>query len=223
DLGSDQDEWNGPAPSLVAEDVLERIQRVDNEPLTFQTADLIRPADLELKPLYQLHDRRYAVYWDRFTPGEWDDYQAEFRAAQARLKEEEAQALDIIRLGDSESELNHNLQSEISWPSTYRGRNCRDARSGGFFSFEANVAGGEPTRLFATFWGGERNRAFEILVDGTKIAYQELDNERPGDFIELSYDIPESLTKGKSKVTIRFEPLQDRTAGPVFGCRVSRR
>jgi DUF1680 family protein len=46
------------------------IKRVATEPLTFRTANAGRPADVTLKPFYQLHYQRYTVYWDILSPGQ---------------------------------------------------------------------------------------------------------------------------------------------------------
>jgi hypothetical protein len=120
-------------------------------------------------------------------------------------------------------ERDHNLQSEISWPSSYQGEKGREARSGGFFSFDARVLPDQPVALVARYWGEERNRAFDILIDGQVIAEELLEGDHPGRFFDVTYPIPEELTQGKEEVTIRFQPRQDRTAGPVFGCRIVQR
>src|SRR5262249_21916962 len=46
------------------------IKPVAGEPLTFHTIDVGRPADIILKPFYQLHYQRYTVYWNVLTPGQ---------------------------------------------------------------------------------------------------------------------------------------------------------
>jgi hypothetical protein len=101
----------------------------------------------------------------------------------------------------------------------YRGRNGRDARSGGFFEFTMNVRGG-PLVLQASYWGDERRRTFDILVDGIKVATQTLDAEHPGQFFDVEYPLPEAMTRGKKGVKVRFEPQDRNTAGPVFGVRL---
>jgi hypothetical protein len=124
-------------------------------------------------------------------------------------------------LGERQSELKHSLTSAISYPVSYRGKHGRDARTRGFFEFKANVVD-EPLTLKATFWGEERKRLFHILVDGIKIADETLGYNKLGEWVERDYAIPLELLKGKTSVTIRFEPEPGSTAGPVFGCLIFR-
>jgi hypothetical protein len=124
-----------------------------------------------------------------------------------------------MHLGEMQAERDHKLESKISYPVVYRGRNGRDARSGGFFEFTMKTRPG-PLVLQATYWGEERNRRFKILVDGVVIAQERLIGERPGEFFERDYPIPPELTRGKGEVRVRFEPETGVSAGPAFGVRL---
>jgi hypothetical protein len=115
-------------------------------------------------------------------------------------------------------ERDHKLVSEISYPVSYRGLNGRDARMGGFFEFDMKVKPG--VVLQATYWGDERKREFEIQIDGQTFARQQLDQDQPGRFFDVTYPIPEALIAGKSSVRVRFLPVARNTAGPVFGVRM---
>ena len=77
-----------------------------------------------------------------------------------------------------------------------------------------------PLLLQATYWGDERKRSFDVLVDNQRIATQTLDADRPGSFFDVDYPIPEALTKGKTRVKVRFVPHDRNSAGPVFGVRL---
>jgi hypothetical protein len=79
---------------------------------------------------------------------------------------------------------------------------------------------GKPMVLVATYWGGEwQTRNFDILIDGKKITTQKLRANKPGDFFDGTYAIPPALTKGKTKVTVRFQAHAGDTAGGVFDLR----
>jgi len=53
-------------PVLVPGDrpVAEWLKPVAGEPLRFRTASIARPGDVALLPFYEMHHRRYIVYWD---------------------------------------------------------------------------------------------------------------------------------------------------------------
>jgi hypothetical protein len=71
--------------------------------------------------------------------------------------------------------------------------------------------------LQATYRGSETSkRTFEIHVDGTTIATQELDTDTT-EFRDVFYDVPPELTRGKDKVRVRFYPYQTSPAGNVYG------
>ncbi|KTT73635.1 glycoside hydrolase family 127 protein [Sphingomonas endophytica] len=219
DLGRADGNWDRPDPAMVGTDLLAAFRPVDAEAAQYGTTGLIRPADLTFVPFYRQHDRRSAVYFKRFTDAQWKVEEAGFLAEQARQKDIAARSVDVMHLGEMQPERDHALTSDISYPVVYRGRNGRDARTGGFFEFAMAVKPG-PLILQATYWGDERPRSFDILVDNQRIATQTLDADKPGAFFDVDYPVPEALTKGKSKVKVRFVPHDKNTAGPVFGVRL---
>jgi hypothetical protein len=74
-----------------------------------------------------------------------------------------------------------------------------------------------------SYWGSETGpRTFDILVDGVRIATQSLQNDKPGEFFEVRYGIPESVTRGKNKITIRFQGQSGNMAGGFYGVRIIR-
>ena len=78
--------------------------------------------------------------------------------------------------------------------------------------------------MLCSYWGSDSGgRVFDVLVNETKVATQTLDNNEPGHFFDAVCAIPEELTRGKEKVTVRFQAHAGRTAGGVFGCRIIRR
>jgi hypothetical protein len=79
----------------------------------------------------------------------------------------------------------------------------------------------KPAELLCAYWGSDVGpREFDVLVDGRKIATQKLNRNRPDQFFDQVYAIPEELTKGKQTITVRFQAHPGRTAGGVFDCRV---
>ena len=83
-----------PFPVIVAEEkqLLASLQPVDGKPSTFTgPASIFRvPGDnkgVTLEPLYKIHgDRHYVVYFDWFTPAQWQAKEAEYRAEAGAAK-----------------------------------------------------------------------------------------------------------------------------------------
>jgi hypothetical protein len=219
DLGPKEAKWEQADPAMVGADLLAAFTPTVGTAATYATKGIIRPADLSFVPFYSQYDRRSAVYFKRFGEAAWTTQEAAFLAEQARLKDLAARSVDVMHLGEMQPERDHGLTSEISYPESYRGRNGRDARSGGYFEFAMKTRPG-PLVLQATYWGDERARDFDILVDNVKVATQHLEADQPGKFFDVEYPLPVALTKGKTSVKIRFVPHDRSSAGPVFGVRM---
>ncbi len=219
DLGPADKPFDGLAPALVGANTLGAFAESDKGRAVYRSVGSGRPGDMKFTPFYALYDRRAAVYFNTYTEAEWAASEVAFRKEEARLKDLSDRSVDVMHLGEMQPERDHDLQSEISYPVSYRGRNGRDARTGGFFSFRMKSGNG-PLVLQASYWGEERNRKFSISVDGERIAQVELNGRQPGVFIEQEYPVPERLTSGKASVLVRFDPEPGFTAGPVFGVRL---
>ncbi len=221
DLGAGQSDLTSFAPVLVGRDVLASFKPIDAATARYSVPEgAAFPHALNFAPFYSLYERRTAVYFKRFSDQGWKTEQAAFIAGQERQRALAARSIDVMHLGEMQPERDHNLRSELSYPVSYRGRNGRDARAGGFFEFDLKVENG--CAMQATYWGDERAREFEIFVDGLLLARQSLAHDHPGEFFEVVYRIPENLLEAKRSVRVRFSPVPRNTAGPVFGVRTFR-
>ena len=212
-------------PVLVtgSRDPAEWVERVEKDRLVFHTRGVGRPSDVKLIPLYDIHRQRYTVYWKFLTQAEWQKVKAAREAVERRRKELEARTVDYVA-PEPQLERAHNQKGERTYSGAAFGRRWRDARGGGWFSYEMKADPKQPLDLIVTYWGSDRGaRVFDILVDGRKIATQTLNNLKPGKFVDVTYHIPSALTQGKEKVTVRFQAHPGRVAGGMFGCRLARR
>jgi hypothetical protein len=206
-------------PAFVTDesDLLAHIKPVSGRPLAFRTEGLAQPAEVSLVPFYSLHHQRYTAYWRRYGTEEWRQIKAERAVAEARTRELQSQLIDSVRPGDPTSEKDHNLQGENTQSGPHEGRHWRHAAPG-WFSWDLVVRPDAPVTLLCTFWGSDVGRKFDVLVDGHPIATVDLNNSKPGQFLDVEYPIPADLTKGKQKVTVRFQSRDGAIAGGVFIC-----
>jgi len=209
-------------PVLVAggKPVDQWIERVPGQAIQFKTVGVGRPNDVSLIPFYKAHHQRFTVYWDLFTEKDWQQKQAEHKAEQQRLKELQARTVDAV-VPEMQPERDHNYQGEKSSAGMFNGRHWRHAYPGGWFSYDMKISKDRPVDLMVTYWGGDSgNRTFDVQIDGRKIATQTLNMQKPGEFFDVTYPIPEELAKNKEKVTVRFQSQPGKMAGGVFGCRI---
>jgi DUF1680 family protein len=215
-------------PSLVAADrpLSEWIKAVTDKPGNFRTAGVGREQDVDLAPFYRLHRRVYSIYFDLFTPAEWEKKSAELLAAQERRRKLEAATVAFVdQPGEVYSERDFNQRGEDTTPVRIGGRPGRSARK--WFSFDLPVGEAQPLKLIVTYHGEERaTRTFEILVDDARVGEQRVERHRPGSptksFFDVEYAIPAELARGKQKVTVRFQATGGNETAGVFGVRMVR-
>ena len=134
-------------------------------------------------------------------------------------------AIDYVLPGHK-SERDHQLKTSQSNTGPLQNRTFRDGQS---FSYVMKVPTENPARLIVTYWGGETSEhRFDIFVNDTKIASQNLLRNKPGEFFDIAYDIPFNLIVGQTdaggqkvdKVTVRFVASPGSVAGGIFGVRI---
>ena len=213
-------------PSFVASseaDVLRNLKPTGRSFAEFQSDGIVKPEDLTFLPLYRIYEEQYAVYFPLMTADEWMRREGEFRFERERAIRIEAATLDSITPGYQQPEVEHRLRAEQSEVEDFSNRKCRLARDGGWFAYEMAVDPDDAMLLIVTYWGGVWHaRTFDLLVDGTHLATQMLHVNKPGEFFEMSYPIPPTLTNGRRMVVVRFQSRPGDIAGGVFGLRMMR-
>lgn len=190
----------------------------------FRSDGVVAPEDLLFKPFHRVYEEHYAVYFPVMSRDEWGRRQGELRLEAEQRARLAAATLDKVEPGFQQSEVEHAFRSERAEIRDFLDRKCREALRGGWFSYEMAVAADAPAELVVTYWGGEWVvRTFDIQIDGETIATQRLRTNRPGDFLEETYPIPHHLTRGKTRITVRFQAHPGDIAGGVFGLRTMKR
>ncbi|MGC4036986.1 MAG: glycoside hydrolase family 127 protein [Chitinophagaceae bacterium] len=198
------------------------IKPVANETLSFQVQGVGKPFDVKLIPFYKTYKNYYSVYWDFFTNAQWTARQEEYEKEKKEQQEIEARTIDNFRIGEMQPERDHNLTaSERSYVSDALGVNGREARAANYFSFEMKVEpkAGTGNSLLLTYIGDDKDRKFDILVNGRKIATEEWAGGTTGKFYHKTYLLPGELIEHSDKITVRIEANYGKTAGRVFGAR----
>ena len=199
----------------------EWLKPVTNQPGIFTSSGVGREGDVQLAPFYRLHNRTYAIYWDLFTPVEWQAEAAKIAEERQRLARLEAATVSFVQPGEMQPERDFNQQGEDTGPRRVSGRAGRSGRK--WFSFDMPSDGTQPLKLIVTYNSDEwRNRTFDILVDGQRIASQKVERQLPGRFFDVEYVVPAALALNKTKITVRFEATGGNEIATVFGVRLIR-
>jgi len=214
------------APVLVAanQSVENWLKPVAGKPGTFLTSGVGLATDITFVPFYQLPRRKYAIYWDMFTPEEWKKKSEAYAVEQEKQKKLDAATVAFAQPGQMQTEREFNQQGEESSPVQLEGRYGR--RGTKWFSFDLPVEAGHPMGLIVTFSNDARRKgSFDVLVDGKKVGEQATERRSPEQdvrFIDVEYTLPSELIEGKQKVTVRFEAAAGSDIPGVFGIRIVR-
>lgn len=215
------------APALVVaanRPVQQWLKPESGKPGWFKTSGVGLNQDIEFGPLYELTQRKYAVYWDVFTPEEWSKRANAYQAEQAKQKRLQAATIALAQPGEMQSERDFNEQGEDSAPVLWRSRHGRAGK--GWFSFDMPIDTSRSTALLVTY-GGDRwqKSTLDILVDGKKIGdhlEEHLSPDQEKQLVDVQYVIPSELLGGKNKVTVRFQATEGNVIGGIFGVRTVR-
>jgi uncharacterized protein len=134
----------------------------------------------------------------------------------------EKRTIDYIATGEQQPETDHAMQKENSGTGNNLNEFWRDARNGGYFSYEMATHSETNLSLLVRYWGAEwGNRAFDICIDDEKLLTEDnTDKWNQSMFKDVVYPIPDSMVKGKSRVRVKFHSLRGSTAGAVYVVRL---
>ncbi len=185
---------------------------------SFTLAEHSRPEKLMLRPFMAQHHNRTAVYFRRFTAAEWPVVEAKYAAdAQARA-DIRARTVDVMRLGEQQPEADHNFKGTPNTVDTGNLTVRNRMVNNGYFQFDLATASG-PLLLQVTYDGSARNKSFDIMVDGQVLAHETLSGPRSNTYNVQTYKVPETMTQGKGRITVRFEGHHDQWAA-VYEARL---
>jgi uncharacterized protein len=215
-----------PAMVTADSDVADWLKPVAGETCAFRSDNVGRELDtnqdVTFKPFYLLPKRAYAVYFDVFTPSQWQEKAAPYLAQKEEQQKLAAATIGYAQPGQMQPERDYNFQSSgnasVEQLDGHAGRRATD-----WFSFDLPVDPSHPMKLVVTYSNRENaTRNFDILVDGTAVGHATVEGGTPVTFKDVDYSIPAGLVNGKQKVTVRFQASAGSEVAAVFGIRMVR-
>ena len=193
------------------------MQREPGDSLVFHTRGVGRPQEIRFRPFHEINDEYYSVYFDLFNPGEWKTRQQEYEAEKRRQRKMDSLTIDALRIGEMQPERDHELTGEDSFTGEAHGKKWRATRGGSLF-FTMKVSAVGANELLLSYWGMDnRNRTFDIFVDGSLVATEDINKYKASKFYDITYPIPAALTSGKEKVRIELRAKPRNNVGPLYG------
>lgn len=219
------------APMLIGDrDALAaQIRPVPGRSLTFEASGLIRPAAfnaLQLEPLFRVHDARYVVYWRTATASAYPAVVRQIEADERQRQALEDRTLDWVIPGEQQPEVDHQYQGENSTIGVRVGRHWRD--TGKWISYRLKARDGTGStadlELLFTFYGGDHNEGFDLLVEGRRLTTIRLQGDAKDTFVERKIALPEDLAQAAVRrgVTIKLVATAGRRTSALFDLRLLR-
>ncbi|ESQ92890.1 glycoside hydrolase family 127 protein [Asticcacaulis benevestitus] len=220
DLGPVSAPWSGIDPVIIADSERDILRpALEGAAQSFTPGDKGYPAPLILRPYFDQHHNRTAVYFRRFGVAEWPVAEAAYREEARAKADMEARTVDVIRLGEQQPEKDHNFDGTDA-TSVITHINTRGRMVNGYFQFDMRVQPG-PQTLYVTYNGADRKRDIRILIDGQPFAIEKLEGAPTSALQVKTYALPEALTKGKSSVRVRFDVPDNKWQWTtVYECRI---
>jgi hypothetical protein len=212
------------APALVPEKLpLSKWLKPTGVPLTFTTT-VLKPTPVEVIPFFRKKTGPYSVYWQKLSENEWMQRESVKQQKMEEEKKLDLATIDRVTACNNISEKNHNLTG-TSWAGHGNGSIygqdgiladwCWRISSSGSFGYDMVVSDSERNTLFCRFMGRGcyESWRFRISIDEVPIKTYIQDKLEVEAYSVVAwhttYPIPAELTKGKKKVTIMFEPLEN--------------
>ena len=214
------------APILVEDDLQNigtKLEPVKGKPLNFKlNVKMINPVELTLEPFYRIHDARYMMYWLALTNKGYKTYVDSLSTIEKEKLAIEKRTIDYVATGEQQPETDHAMQKENSGTGNNLNEFYREARGGGYFSYDLSTKSETNLSLLVRYWGAEwGGRKFDIFIDDEKLVTEDNTNRwNQSMFKNMVYFIPDTMVKGKSHIRVKFQAPLGSTAGAVYIVRL---
>ena len=195
------------------------------KPLNFTlNVKMANPAELTLEPFSKIHDSRYMMYWLALSNSGYKAYTDSLANIENEKLALEKRTIDQVAPGEQQPEVDHAIQQEKSNKGNNLNEFFREARDGGYFSYDMATNSETGLSLMVRYWGAEwGSRKFELSIDDQKLVTEDNTGRwNQSMFKDVVYSIPDAMVKGKTHVRVKFQALRESTAGAVYHVRLVR-
>ena len=215
------------APILIEDDIskiTDELVPVKGKPLDYTIPNLkmINPINVMMEPFYKIHDARYMMYWMTLTSSQYKSYLDSIAADEKVKLELENRTVDYVATGEQQPETDHLMQSSNSNSGNNMDEFFRSANRNGYFSYSLATKGKTDLSLIVRYWGYEWGPCkFDIFIDDQKLITEDNTGKwYQSKFINVEYQIPNTVMNGKENITLKFQAAPRSTAGPVYFIRL---
>ena len=215
------------APVIIANspgEIAGKLIPVKDKPFTFTAPELktTNNAHPEFQPFSRIHDSRYMIYWMWLTPSQYVSYLDSLEIVEKEKMELQKRTVDFVAPGEQQPEADHQMEKEKSNSGTFHDQFWRDARNGGYFSYNMATNSETGLSLMVRYWGAEwGNRKFDIFIDDEKLITEDNTGRwNQSRFQEVKYDIPDTMVKDKTHIRVKFRALPGNSAGAIYYIRL---
>ena len=217
------------APILINDDIQNignKLIPVKDKPLNFTlNVKMANPTELTLEPFSKIHDARYMMYWLALSNSGYKAYTDSLVNIENEKLALEKRTVDQVAPGEQQPEVDHAMLLEKSNKGNNLNEFFREARDGGYFSYDLATKSETNLSLMVRYWGAEwGTRKFDISIDDEKLVNE--DNTGKWNlsmFKDVVYPMPDAMVTGKTHVRVKFQALPESTAGAVYYIRLIRK
>jgi hypothetical protein len=147
------------------------------------------------------------------------DSVAEVEKAKLEL---ENRTIDFVEPGEQQPEKDHAMLTSNSNSGVLLDQFWRDARNGGYFSYNLKTNDETDLSLIVRYFGYEwGSRIFDIYIDDQKLVSENNTGRwYQSKFQDVVYKIPNSMIEDKDHIRLKFQAMPGSTAGAVYSIRL---
>lgn len=185
------------SPVFLADDndISAWVEPLSATPLTFRTKGVGDPDDVELVPLTDIIDERYAVYWNFFHRDAWEEEKSKSAQSEGKL-------IDHVLPGDALSQKGHDLIGNEMRIGSESGAHWVTTKD--WFSVTMKVLMDRPVTLRLAYFAGDTGRTYAIAINEIALRTKPLLRKMDGGMVEEEYEIPLAMTARRHTVIVSF-------------------